>query len=425
MDITRPVLKALYGVLAFIVASLLAACAPHLRTLPYEVPGSGGKEALEAARRSSCNAWEAYLPDAAHPEYLPVRNLRVNFHIMNSRDSSRNFQPDSARVYFRKLLELANADLDTNYRNWRSPEGTAVLPKRYHYVLWPQPGIPGDDGFYFHYDDSLYFLVYKGKNQNNYSRKVIDQYAIGRDSIINIFIQVHPDDSIRSKTYNANHQGIALTTAVKMAGIFESKDRPEWVCGSLNHEIGHLLSLSHAWLEDGCPDTDNHPNKCWQWQPEGPCRDQASNNVMDYNAYKNAMTPCQIGRVQAMMANEKSVTRRLLIPSWCTLNPEMDVVIRDSVSWAGARDLEGNLTVAAGGVLRLSCRVSLPEHARLVVEPGGVLLLDGCRLHNACGKLWQGIFVQEKNGVRGDVRVLRPPVLEQIDPAVKKQKIKT
>ncbi|MCC7505980.1 MAG: hypothetical protein IT259_11800, partial [Saprospiraceae bacterium] len=149
--------------------ALLSCKTNRVRSWPFFPEDAPVTESGELARRGSCNAWQNHLPDPAHPEDLPVRYLRVNFHIMNSRDSSRNFQPDSARAYFRRLLELANADLDTNFYNWRSPEGTAVLPKRYHYVLWPQPGIPGDDGFYFHYDDSLYYLVYKGKNQNNYN----------------------------------------------------------------------------------------------------------------------------------------------------------------------------------------------------------------------------------------------------------------
>ncbi len=385
---------------------LLAACS-GVRTERYfpEVPKNDKRPQLDR----SCADWRAYLPDTAHPQYLPMRFLRVNFHILNSRDSSHNFRPAEARSFFRRLLEVANARLDTNVRNWRSPEGTEILPRRYRYVLTPQPG---DDGFYFHFDDSLYYFISQGKNQNNYTRTVIDKYAVGKDSIINIFVMVHPDDSIKSPTYRANSQGIALGTSLKMAGLFEKKEPPENFSGLLNHEVGHILNLSHAWTEDGCPDTDNHPNKCWDWTPEPPCRDQATNNMMDYNAYQIALTPCQIGRVHAVFANERSPVRRCLVPVWCSRNPAKDLVIRDSVAWTGARDLEGNITVASGGTLLLTCRVSIPAGGRITVQPGGKLLLDGARLHNACGREWQGIFIEQKNGLSGTVVSLKQPVLE-------------
>ncbi len=97
------------------------------------------------------------------------------------------------------------------------------------------------------------------------------------------------------------------------------------------------------------------------------------------------------------------------------MHRDREIVIADTVVWTGARDLDGHLTIAPGGSLRLSCRVSLPPGGRITVQPGGVLWLDGCRLHNACGKTWQGIFIEEKNGLRGDVQVLRQPVLENLD----------
>jgi len=338
-----------------------------------------------------------------------MRYLRVNFHVLNSRDSTHNFKPAAARSYLRALLDAANVELDSNVRNWRSPDGTSVLPKGYRYVIAAQPG---DDGFYFHYDDSLYYFVSQGRNQNNGSRKVIDKYAVGKDSILNIFVQVHPDDSIRSKTYRANGQGIALGTALKMAGLFESKEPAKAFDGLLNHEIGHILGVSHAWTEDGCPDTDNHPNKCWGWTEEPPCRDLATDNMMDYNAYQIALTPCQIGRIQATFANEKSPVRRCLLPTWCARNPDRDLVIADSVAWTGARDLEGSLTIAPGGALYLSCRVSVPAGARITVQPGGRLWLDGARLHNACGRAWDGIFVQGNKTGKGVVQMLKPATLE-------------
>jgi hypothetical protein len=377
-------------------------------TFNFQAPPKGGMELIR------CNDWRNYIPDTLHPAHQPLRYLRLNVHVMDSRDSSHNFKPDAARAYFRALVDTANAQLAQNWRNWTSPKGTPTLPKGYRYVIWPQPNVPGDDGFYFHYDDSLYYFISQGKNQNNYDRKVIDKYAIGKDSIINIFTMVHPDDSIRSKTYRATSQGIALGTALKLAGNYELKWLPQEAAPSMNHEVGHLLSLNHAWSEDGCPDTRNHPNRCWEWTPHPPCDSLATNNMMDYNAYANALTPCQIGRIHATLATEFNRMRRCLVPNWCERNPERDLVIQDSVAWRGARDLEGNLTIAAGGKLHLFCRVSMPAGSTITVEPGGTLWLDGAKLHNACGRVWQGILTKKRGKKQGVVHVLKPTTIENV-----------
>lgn len=398
------------------------ACAPRLRTERFLLPPATNTPPPPNPRKSTrpapdpCAAWQAYVPDPAHPEYQPMRYLRINFHVMDKTDSTAHRPADSVRVFLKELVKRSNEDLAANEINWRSPEGTPALPKGYRYVLTPQP-VPGDEGIYFHYDDSLYYFVSMGQYQNNYDRKVIQKYGIGLDTILNVFIQVHPRDSFGSKTYRPNGQGIALGTALKMAGVLESSEGPESFDGLLNHEIGHILGISHAWVEDGCPDTENHPNKCWVRSQEPPCRDQATNNMMDYNAYQIALTPCQIGRAQATFANENSAVRRCLRPTWCALHEDRTIVVADSVSWSGARDLEGHLTIAPGGVLRLSCRLSMPPGGRITVQPGGRLWLDGCRLHNACGQTWEGIFVQEQRGVRGEVHILRPPALENLQEA--------
>lgn len=380
-------------------------------TLSVQSPHPVEKKAA-INRRFGFSDWAHYVPVPAHPEYQPERLIRVNFHVMNSRDSSHNFKPAEARVFLKDLLRYANADLDTNVWNWRSPDGTPVLRKGYRYVLTPQPK-PDDDGFYFHYDDSLYYYVSQGAHMNNYDQKVVRKYQVGKDSILNIFLLVHQEDSIRSKTYRANRQGIALGTSLKMAGLFETKEPAQSSGGLMNHEIGHILTLQHAWMEDGCPDTPNHPNSCWCWSEQPPCRDHASDNMMDYNAYQIAMTPCQIGRVQAAFASETNPIRKCLLPVWCRPQPGQDVEIRDSVVWEGAHDLAGNLTVASGGALYVSSRISMPAGSRITVQPGGRLWLDGARLHNSCGLEWQGIWVDENNnGQKGVVYVLKPVKME-------------
>jgi hypothetical protein len=397
----------------------LWSCAPLIRQSPWSpdpnlqrVPDTNRGNVLQPGA-VSCGDWRNFIPDPADTLSIPARKLRINVHFINSRDSSNNFSPEAGRIFFRQLLDKANAQLDTNIRNWRSPDGTPVLPKRYRYVLWPQPK-PGDDGIYFHYNDSLYYFVSSGKNQNNYDRKVVQRYGIGTDSILNIFIQVHPRDSLRSKTYRANGQGIALGTSLKMAGLFESKEPGTSFSSLLNHEIGHILSLPHAWSEDGCPDTQNHPNKCWTWTEEGPCRDQATNNMMDYNAYQIALTPCQIGRIHSVFHSERNPVRKCLVPEGKVLTPGHDIVVRDTLIWNGARDLRGNLLIANGGLLRLNCRVSMPAGSIILVLPGGVLELDGVKLHNAWGLPWHGVVVQShsKTKKRGIVRELNPNTIE-------------
>ncbi len=408
-----------WGSCAWVAAWVAVGCSPKVYTVRYHLPPEYA--AAANTRPASCPGWENYVPDRRFPHHLPMRYLRVNVHILDNGSGTAHRHPDSARHFARELIRLANAALDTNVVNWRSPQGTAALPKRYRYVLTPQSGRAGDEGVYYHYDDDLYFFVSRGKNQNNYTRDVIERYAVGGDSIVNIFLLVHHPDSVASPTYKADGQGIALGMSVKIAGALERPFGPEASVGLLNHEIGHVLGLSHAWMYDGCPDTDDHPNKCWEWNPEPPCRDQATNNMMDYNAYQIALTPCQIGKIHALLSDERAAIRRYLVPTWCSYHPEQTLIISDTVVWKGDRDLSGDLIIAAGGHLRLSCRLSLPPGGRIVVQPGGVLWLDGCYLHNACGQMWEGIFVQHNKKDYGQVRLLKPPLLSSVRPQPTKQ----
>ncbi len=351
-----------------------------------------------------------------HPELIRLKYIRVNFHFMNSTDGTYNIPESEVTAYAHEWIAVTNSNLERNMKMFL-PAGnnTPLLPIPYRYVITPDPTVPGDDGVYYHIDDELCYAVKTGRERNISDRRVIKKYAIREDSVMNIFVQTHQLDSIKSKTYRPDASGISLGSSVKIFGRWFEKPNVWGLRAITNHEIGHSLGLSHTWTgHDGCDDTPDHPN-CWNKTEGPPCDTLYSNNMMDYNAHMAAVTPCQIGKVLLGMSRPGSIQRNILQPRWCLLDSTANVTVTDSMRWSGSIDLEGNLILLPNAILEIDCRVSLPTGAYVLVHPGAKLVLrTNGKLHNACGSTWKGIQLMSEKKTSGQLFLMEGAVIENI-----------
>ncbi len=252
-----------------------------------------------------------------NPNSSELKILRINVHYFLRNNGTGNFTETgdnnggtlTGYDFSRDVLEWING-----HAAWNSTQNIPAMntiptpPKNYQYVL---------DAVYFHRDNSHFNF--------NFSSSTYNTYKENPDHVMQVLLtDVQGQTSVAGYASSLGHT--STTKYTKLANVYSQyvahAQNPNaeygWtmhsVGGSFQHELGHLLGLSHTVrynngppcpyspsCDDGCNDTvsaydmlntynaTHHPACGWNQGNQPGC----SNNVMDY-AGANALSPCQI-----------------------------------------------------------------------------------------------------------------------------------
>ncbi|NRA49408.1 MAG: hypothetical protein HRU12_09775, partial [Phaeodactylibacter sp.] len=175
---------------------------------------------------------------------------------------------------------------------------------------------------------------------------------------------------------------------------------------SLLGEIFHVLSLDHL------SDFQAHLLQS-QVDFVDVCEDTpiATNfNLLDSNfTQRCALTECQVGRMHNFLHTLYGNFKIERFPDGnggfskdviCT-STEPTIVIPSGadVVWEGPKILRSGIAIKAGGKLTIKCEVQFPSDARIEVEDGGTLIIDGGHLFPKCKETpWEGITLNGDGG---------------------------
>ena len=349
---------------------------------------------------------KSYIPNmdginALHNQ--PIKTINVNINILQKDDGSGNFQDnEDTRIRFRQIFAWINQFYSSGAPS--DPIGWVEELPSYDSRIRFSIGEEGSERIYF-YKNTDYWNHSNSSSVYSYVSRVYPE----RMNAINVYVFGNPMDTIRNASATLPTENFDFNQYVKC--YFWQPISDYAIANLLGHEFGHSLDLLHTYHARTAPaicntnhdefirdvfmlDTITQECNCphyavWGADAYAVNGDGITNNLMGGNSEQKYTSPLQVG----MMHRSLSLTS---VRKYVTCEKsDIALVITNNEFWNLNIKLYQDLIIESGATLTISDNVIMLPDAKIIIKPGGKLIVDGATITTDIyeTRKWQGIQV--------------------------------
>lgn len=377
-----------------------------------EVPNPLVTSIFSTGRSPNCDIANTTQQDYSE---IAIYTIFANFHFVADNNGD-NFHCDPmgpANLYAPDIVDDIMSFSNSYFTNpqindFGSPG--EVHDARIRIELYTIPGTSGDicGGIFFHSHQTSQSTI---RNHSPYGNDVVD--IIFNDSNDPAPPTIGGSTGLPGSTY--------LNVFNMLSNVQNGEDAPWNYARILNHELGHIFNLPHAFsCFNNCYDMDESqecggPSGCTisNAEDEGElctslpgrnctaswgealecchCTWGTGNNFMGYNGDMRGMTPCQW----------ETMFNWILSNDWqpgtfCEVSESaLTLPTSANILWNEVKLLNRDVVIPNGTTLTISCEVRMGDNKKFDVKEGGKLIVDGGLITNLCeDMMWAGIYVE-------------------------------